>query len=54
MGFWIALWKTVFIVTVSVFSVVAVWVTFQGARDIKIMLAGIRARHDENKDSAQN
>jgi hypothetical protein len=49
---WIILWKAVFIGTVSIFSVVAVWVTFQGARDIKFMLEGIRARHTEKEDES--
>ena len=46
MTFWMILWKTVFIVTVSAFAVVAVWVTIQGARDIKSLLAQIRQQHE--------
>ena len=46
MGFWIVLWKAVFIVTISVYSVMAVWVTVQGARDIKSMMQDIRERHE--------
>lgn len=47
MEFWVNLWKFVFIATVSVYGVMAVWVTVQGARDIKSMIADLRERHDE-------
>jgi hypothetical protein len=50
---WIILWKAVFIGTVSIFSVVAVWVTYQGARDIKFMLDGLRARHKDEGDTPE-
>lgn len=45
MAFWVILWKTVFIVTVTLFGIMAVWVTFQGARDIKDLLTALRERH---------
>jgi hypothetical protein len=51
MDFWIILWKVVFIATVSIYGVMAVWVTFQGARDIKSMLADINTRHEADKES---
>lgn len=47
MEFWVNLWKFVFILTVSVYAVMAVWVTIQGARDIKSMMADLRERHEE-------
>lgn len=46
MDFWVGLWKVVFLATVSVYGVMALWVTMQGARDIISMLADIRARHN--------
>ena len=54
MEFWILLWKTVFIVTISVYSVMAVWVTFQGARDIRSMLDDINDRHEAKKTTDEN
>lgn len=38
MSFWITLWKAVFIVSVSAFSLMSIWVTIWGARDIKSLL----------------
>ncbi len=43
--FWIPVWKAVFIFTVAVYSIMAIWVTFQGARDIKLMLKDINDSH---------
>ena len=47
MDFWVMFWKVIFIVTVSIYAVVAVWVTVQGARDIKSMIGDLRKRHME-------
>ena len=52
MAFWMALWKVVFIVTVVVFAGMAVWVTVQGARDIKAMLLTLRKRHEKPAEAA--
>ncbi len=54
MGFWIVLWKAVFITTIAAYSVMAVWVTVQGARDIKAMLSTIRSRHEDDEESGPN
>ncbi|HIJ64743.1 MAG TPA: hypothetical protein HPP77_02225 [Candidatus Hydrogenedentes bacterium] len=51
MAFWITLWKVVFIVTVVVFAGLAVWVTIQGARDIKAMLLTLRKRHETDGEA---
>ena len=45
---WIPFWKAVFIATVAVYGVMAVWVTVQGARDIKSMLKDIRDSHGQD------
>ncbi len=47
MEMWVLFWKSIFILTVSIYAVVALWVTVQGARDIKSMIADLRARHVE-------
>ncbi len=52
MTFWILLWKSVFILTISAFSVLAVWVTFQGARDIKSLFASLRRQHESGDGEA--
>jgi len=54
MTFWVVLWKGVFLATVGIYAVMAVWVTVQGARDIKSMMADIRRRHEtgENEGGA--
>ena len=50
MMFWVWLWKTVFVFTLSGFSLMAVWVTIQGARDIKWLLEVLRSRHEKGPD----
>lgn len=50
MSFWIALWKTVFVFGVTAFAIMAVWVTVQGARDIKFLLATLREEHSQGPD----
>ena len=52
MAFWMLLWKIVFVVVVVFFAGLAVWVTFQGARDIKSLLKTLRARHQEGEPAA--
>ena len=47
MVFWMAMWKAVFLVTVTGFALLSVWVTIQGARDIGFLMRTLRARHDE-------
>jgi len=49
MEFWVVLWKVVLLGTVGIYGVMAVWVTVQGARDIKSMMADIRQRHEAEK-----
>ncbi len=49
MTFWIWLWKAVFLVTLTGFSLMAVWVSIQGARDIKPLLEVLRGRHDKSE-----
>lgn len=41
------LWKVVFIVSVGAFSVMAVWVTIGGARDIKRLLTTLKKDNDD-------
>ena len=50
MTFWIWLWKAVFFVTLTGFSLMAVWVTIQGARDIRLLLEVLRGRHDDGQE----
>lgn len=45
MMFWVNLWKLVFILTILFFGVMALWVTVQGARDIKSLLSTLRREH---------
>lgn len=47
---WILLWKTVLIVTLAIFAVMAVFVTVLGARDIKKLLAALRHPEDGSDD----
>ena len=42
MSFWIVLWKSVFVVCVSAFALMSVWVTVQGFRDIQSLLKMLR------------
>lgn len=45
MGFWMTLWKVVFIISVAAFSIMSLWVTIGGARDIRSLLALLREEH---------
>ncbi len=49
MGFWIMLWKIVFIFTITIFSVMAVCVTIGGARDIKLLFKRINQSHQQQE-----
>ena len=51
MMFWIALWKGVLIFTVGIYAIMAVWVTIQGAFDIRSMLSDLRERHEGEPDA---
>jgi hypothetical protein len=53
MTFWIYFWGAVFFSTLGGFAILAVWVIFQGARDIGSMFAAIRERHDAGPDSSK-
>ncbi|MCS1407944.1 MAG: hypothetical protein M2R45_01107 [Verrucomicrobia subdivision 3 bacterium] len=41
-NFWILLWKGVFILTIWIFTGMAVWVTIGGFRDIKRLFARLK------------
>ena len=49
MAFWMSLWEVVFIVTVVGFGLMSVWVTIQGARDIKSLMQSLRGRHERGE-----
>lgn len=54
MNFWVLLWKCVLIGTITIYATIAIWVTFQGARDIKTLFASLKKRHkDAEKESVQ-
>ena len=50
MSFWVMLWKAVFVLGVGAFTIMAVWVTVQGARDIKSLLRTLRREHDRGPE----
>ena len=50
MSFWATLWQCVFVVGVGAFAVMALWVTVQGARDIKALLTALRDGHAQPPD----
>ena len=49
MNAWMILWKWLMILSVTGFAIMAVWVTIQGARDIKSLLHTLRAGHDDDE-----
>ncbi len=53
MSAWMGLWKWLLILSVGGFATMAVWVTFQGARDIKSLLISLREGHDTNEDTSK-
>lgn len=50
MDFWILLWKAIFIVSLTVFAGMAVWVTIGGARDIKRLFRTLDEQHRDGED----
>jgi len=53
MNGWVLLWKAVFGLGTIAFAAMALWVTVQGARDIKAMLATIRQTHETSEGNEQ-
>ena len=53
MSFWMTLWKWLMILSMSGFAIMAVWVTIQGARDIKSLLISLREGHDLTDDTTK-
>ena len=53
MTFWMTLWKWLMILSVGSFSIMAVWVTIQGARDIKALLQSLRDGHEESDETTK-
>lgn len=51
-GAWETIWKTLFIVTLIVFSGMSVWVTIGGFQDIKKLLKSLSEA--ENEDSSDH
>jgi len=54
MTFWVLLWQTVFVFVVVFFAGLSVWVTIQGARDIKALMRTLRERHREGEPGTGN
>lgn len=52
MEYWILLWKTIFIVTIVAFSVMAVWVTIGGYIDIKKLFTRLNETHSKSRESS--
>ena len=50
MSFWISLWQALFFITIALFSVVTVWVTVQGALDIKHLMQMLKLRHENTSE----
>lgn len=50
MNFWIALWKVVFIFSVGIFAVMAVWVTIASLGDIRKLFATLDKSHREKAE----
>jgi len=44
---WMLLWKIVLIAGVTLFALMAVWVTIWGAMDIKKLLKSIKSQQDQ-------
>ena len=51
---WVLIWKSVFVVGVAIFAVMAIWVTIYGARDIKRLLTRIDESHREKSEEIEN
>ena len=54
MSAWATLWKAVFVIGVGAFAIMAVWVTIQGARDIRFLLRTLRDERPEDPDRADD
>ena len=50
---WEIVWKIVFVIVMAAFAVMAVAVTFLGARDIKRLLSALRESSDEVSSNQQ-
>jgi len=46
---WMLLWKIVFVIGISGFALMAVWVTIAGAKDIKRLFKRIEESHEEGE-----
>lgn len=53
MNYWMALWKWLMILSVGSFGVMAVWVTFQGALDIRSLLQSLREGHEHTEETTE-
>jgi hypothetical protein len=49
LAYWELLWKALFIGGVSIFAVMALWVTVAGFNDIRKLLAGLEKKHAGRK-----
>ena len=47
---WILFWKTILILALAIFALMAVFVTVLGARDIKKLLAALRDLEGDSSD----
>ncbi len=47
---WVGLWKVVFCLGIAIFAVMAVWVTIQGARDIKKLFRTLNEEHGQPEE----
>jgi len=53
MNGWMLLWKIVFVVGVTLFAGLAVWVTIAGFGDVKRLVGKIKEEHAEGKEDAE-
>lgn len=53
MTLWMTLWKWLMILSVGGFAIMAVWVTIQGARDIKSLLISLREGHENTENTTE-
>ena len=51
MTFWVLLWELIFVFAVLVFGAMTIWVTIQGARDIKHLTEALGLRHQTRGES---
>jgi len=50
---WMSIWKWLMTLSVGSFAVMAVWVTFQGAMDIKSLLQSLREGHEHSEETTE-